>query len=156
MKNVPVNGPEHGSEINDRSPEIPDTPNVSEPPKTVAGLRAIGETMSHTYGKMGVIRGTRALLTLNQKGGFDCPSCAWPDPDEKRTVAEFCESGAKALADEGTKKKIGREFFARYSLQELSQHDDYWLNAQGRITEPLVRRKGSAHYEPIAWQDAFE
>ncbi len=112
--------------------------------------------MSNAFGKMGVIKGTRGLLQLNQKGGIDCQSCAWPDPDEHRTIAEFCESGAKALADEGTKKKIGREFFAEHSIEELSEHDDRWLNEQGRITEPLVLRPGSDHYEPIDWQDAFE
>src|SRR5262245_54296265 len=92
---------------------------ISEPEQTAAGLKAIGETMSKTFGKMGVIRGTRALLKLNQKGGVDCQSCAWPDPDEHRTVAEFCESGAKAFADEGTTKKIGADFLARHSISEL-------------------------------------
>jgi molybdopterin-dependent oxidoreductase alpha subunit len=144
------------NDIKDRSPEDLGDLETSEPQKHAAGMRAIGETMKHAFGKMGVVRGTRALLALNQKGGIDCQSCAWPDPDEDRTVAEFCESGAKALADEGTKKKIGREFFAKYSIAELSQHDDRWLNSQGRLTEPLVRRKASTHYEPIDWQDAFK
>jgi molybdopterin-dependent oxidoreductase alpha subunit len=128
---------------------------VSEPGKTAAGLKAIGETMSHAFSKMGVVRGTRALLNLNQKGGIDCQSCAWPDPDERRTVAEFCESGAKAFADEGTTKKIGADFFARYTLEELLGRDDFWLNDQGRLTEPMVLRKGSTHYEPISWEDTF-
>src|SRR4029079_14190767 len=142
-------------EIKDRSPEDVGDLDQSHAKTTAAGMRAIGETMKHAFGKMGVVRGTRSLLALNQKGGIDCQSCAWPDPDEDRTVAEFCESGAKALADEGTKKKIGREFFAKHSIAELSQHDDRWLNSQGRITEPLVRRKGSSHYDPIEWPDAF-
>src|SRR5215813_11415608 len=95
----------------DRSPEKLADLHVSKPLKIAAGRRAITETVTHAFGKMGVARGTRALLKLNQKGGIDCQSCAWPDPDEKRTVAEFCESGAKALADEGTTKKVGAEFF---------------------------------------------
>src|SRR5215203_1637726 len=128
---------------------------VTKPRDTAAGMKAITETMKSSFGKMGVVRGTRALLTLNQKGGIDCQSCAWPDPDEKRTVAEFCESGAKALADEGTKKKITAEFFAEHSIAELSEKDDYWLNSQGRLTEPVVLRTGSTHYEPISWDDAF-
>src|SRR5437879_4886392 len=111
---------------------------VSQPEKTAAGMKAVVETMTHTFGKMGVVRGTRALLNLNQKGGIDCPSCAWPDPEDKRTVAEFCESGAKALADEAMSKKIGREFWQRHDIEELAQKDDYWLNAQGRLTEPVV------------------
>ena len=129
---------------------------VTKPLGTAAGLKAITETMKNAFGKMGVVRGTRALLTLNQKGGIDCQSCAWPDPDEKRTVAEFCESGAKALADEGTKKKITAEFFAQHSIGDLSEKDDYWLNSQGRLTEPVVLKKGATHYEPIAWDDAFK
>ncbi|HUR98414.1 MAG TPA: FdhF/YdeP family oxidoreductase [Pyrinomonadaceae bacterium] len=129
---------------------------VTKPRDTAAGMKAITESMKHAFGKMGVVRGTRALLTLNQKGGIDCQSCAWPDPDEKRTVAEFCESGAKALADEATKKRITAEFFVEHSIGDLSEKDDYWLNSQGRLTEPVVLRKGSTHYEPISWQAAFD
>ncbi|MEP7149396.1 MAG: FdhF/YdeP family oxidoreductase [Acidobacteriota bacterium] len=128
---------------------------VTKPSETAAGLSAIKETMTNALGKMGVVRGTRALLKLNQKGGIDCQSCAWPDPDEKRTIAEFCESGAKALADEGTTKRVTSEFFARHSVAELAERDDHWLNSQGRLTEPVVLRKASTHYEPISWDDAF-
>src|SRR5262249_35363324 len=115
---------------------------------------AITETLVHGYGKMGIARGTRALLKLNQKGGIDCQSCAWPDPDH-RTIAEFCESGAKALADEAMTKTIASDFFANHSVEELTEKDDYWLGLQGRLTEPLVLRKGGTRYESIAWEDAF-
>lgn len=129
---------------------------VTEPLDTAAGVKSIKETVTNAYTKMGPIRATRALLTLNQTGGIDCQSCAWPDPDEKRTIAEFCESGAKAMADEATKKRIGREFFAAYAIEQLEEHDDYWLNDQGRLTEPVVREKGATHYTPISWDDAFK
>ena len=128
---------------------------VTKPSEVAAGATAISESAKSVFGKMGVVRGTRGLLNLNQKGGIDCQSCAWPDPD-RRTVAEFCESGAKALADEGTKKRITSEFFERHSIADLSEKDDYWLNSQGRLTEPVVLRKGSSHYEPISWDDAFQ
>lgn len=128
---------------------------VSKPREVAAGRTAIKETMTNVLGKMGVVRGTRALLNLNQKGGIDCQSCAWPDP-EKRSLAEFCESGAKALADEGTTKRITAEFFAEHSFADLSTRDDFWLNSQGRLTEPVVLRKGATHFEPIAWHDAFK
>jgi molybdopterin-dependent oxidoreductase alpha subunit len=128
---------------------------VTKPSDTAAGLTAIKETMKNAFGKMGVVHATRGLLTLNQKGGIDCQSCAWPDPDNKRTITEFCESGARALAEEGTTKRITPEFFAQYSIAELSERDDYWLNSQGRLTEPVVLRKGATHYEPISWDDAF-
>lgn len=128
---------------------------VSAPKNTAAGLASIGATLSHIYGKVGPIRGTRALLNLNQEGGFDCQSCAWPDPDEHRTLAEFCENGAKALADEAMTKKITADFFAKYSIADLAEKDDMWLNAQGRLTEPVVLKRGSNNYEPITWEDAF-
>jgi molybdopterin-dependent oxidoreductase alpha subunit len=118
-------------------------------------LTAISETMKNAFGKMGVVHATRGLLNLNQKGGIDCQSCAWPDPDKKRTITEFCESGARALADEGTTKRITPEFFAQYSIAELFAKDDYWLNSQGRLTEPVVLRNGATHYESISWDDAF-
>ncbi|MFN0279495.1 MAG: FdhF/YdeP family oxidoreductase [Pyrinomonadaceae bacterium] len=139
--------------MNENSPA--ETLKVSKPETTAAGMKAIRETMSNAFGKMGVVRGTRALLNLNQVGGIDCQSCAWPDPDEHRTIAEFCESGAKALADEGTKKRITSDFFAEHSIEEFTEKDDFWLNAQGRLTEPVVLRKGSTHYESISWDDAF-
>lgn len=129
---------------------------VSKPATTAAGIKSITKAMSNAFGKMGVVRGTRGLLNLNQKGGIDCQSCAWPDPDEDRTHAEFCENGAKALADEATRKLLTADFFKRHSIDELLEKDDHWLNAQGRLTEPVVLRKGSTHYEPISWQEAFE
>ena len=129
---------------------------VTKPQDVAAGAAAIKESVSSVFGKMGVVRGSRALLKLNQKGGIDCQSCAWPDPDEKRTLAEFCESGAKALADEATTKHLDADFFAEHSIADLEQKDEFWLNSQGRLTEPVVLRKGSTHYEPVSWDEAFK
>lgn len=121
---------------------------------TAAGFPAIWATLTNAYGKMKFTDATRTLLKLNQKGGIDCQSCAWADPED-RTFAEFCESGAKALADEGTTKLVTPEFFATHTVAELSEKDDQWLNAQGRLSQPFVLREGAANYEPISWQDAF-
>ncbi len=140
----------------DRSPELIEAIRVTEPLETAAGLDAIVSTTKNAVQKMGPLRATRALLSINQIGGVDCQSCAWPDPDERRTAAEFCENGAKAMADEGTKLKIGADFFAEYSVVRLSEFDDQWLNAQGRLTEPLVFERGETNYRPISWEAAFE
>ncbi len=107
-------------------------------------------------GGMGVARGVQALLAVNQADGFDCQSCAWPSPDGDRHVFEFCENGAKAVADEATSKKIGHEFFAAHAVAELAAQSDHWLNAQGRLVEPMVLRPGASHYAPIAWEEAFQ
>ena len=98
----------------------------------------------------------RAFLQVNQKDGFDCQSCAWPAPDGKRHRFEFCENGAKAIADEGMNRIIGADFFAEWSVEALAAQSDQWLNAQGRLSEPLLLREGCAHYEPISWDDAFD
>lgn len=127
---------------------------VTPPPPTSAGIHAVTNALKHLYGKMGPVHATRGMLALNQKGGIDCQSCAWPDP-EHRTINEFCENGAKALADEGTKKKIGAEFFAEHSVADLAARGDFWLNNQGRLAEPLILREGGTHYEPISWEDAI-
>ena len=127
---------------------------LSEPSEVAGGIPAVMETMRHARKKMGIFRGTKTLLRLNKPGGFDCPGCAWPDPDH-RAPAEFCENGAKAVADEATTDTIGAEFFADHSIPELMEKSGRWLNAQGRIAEPLVRRENSDHYEPISWDDAF-
>src|SRR5262245_28975881 len=111
------------SHLSDRLPEDLGDLHVSGPKDTAAGMKAIKDTMKNAWGKMGIGPGTRALLKLNQKGGIDCQSCAWPDPDERRTMAEFCENGAKAMADEGTTKRVDFDFFSQYSIRELAEKD---------------------------------
>ena len=123
--------------------------------EVAAGVPAVLQTMRFTLNEMGAIRGVRQLLKLNQKKGFDCQSCAWPSPDDDRNMAEFCENGVKAVADEATTKRITRDFFAQHSVSDLAAQSDHWLNHQGRLTEPMVLRKGASHYEPITWSAAF-
>ncbi len=131
-------------------------PVKSKPSKSAAGMPAIISTLKHSVSKMGV-RGTISNLTrVNKFSGFDCPGCAWPDPDYKRTMAEFCENGAKAIADEGTLKRAGPDFWSRNTIVELSKKSDQWLNSQGRITHPLILREGSDYYEEIKWAEAFD
>ena len=105
---------------------------------------------------MGLVRGARTLLQINQPNGFDCPGCAWPEPDSERSHFEFCENGAKHVADEATTKSITPEFFKKWSVADLSSQSDEWLGEQGRLTQPMLLRRGATHYEPIAWDDAFE
>lgn len=102
-----------------------------------------------------MIRGTHALLKINQIDGFDCQSCAWPSPDRNRHMAEFCENGAKALAHEATRQRVDPAFFARHSVSSLRQQSDHWLGRQGRLTHPMILREGADHYEPITWDEAF-
>jgi molybdopterin-dependent oxidoreductase alpha subunit len=122
---------------------------------SAAGFASIYETAHHGFGAMGVGRTVRALRVLNQKHGYDCPSCAWPDPDGERKAFEFCENGAKAVASEATLKRATPAFFARHTLHELRQHSDLWLEQQGRLTEPMLLERGSEHYTPIGWDAAF-
>ncbi|WKN29932.1 FdhF/YdeP family oxidoreductase [Porifericola rhodea] len=125
--------------------------------KTVAGgIPAITNSVKHVFGEVGVVDGTRLMLEINQFTGFDCPGCAWPDPDTYRSAAEFCENGAKAVAEEGTTEKVDAAFFARHSVEELRSWTDYELGKSGRITEPMILKNGSAHYEPISWAEAFQ
>src|SRR6202050_1161884 len=123
--------------------------------KEAAGIPAIWNTMLYGIGEMGPIRSSEAFLKINQVTGFDCQSCAWPSPDKKRKLFEFCENGAKAVSDESTKKRIGPDFFVRYSIAELAAKSDYWLNEQGRLTSPMVRHANATHYQPITWPEAF-
>jgi molybdopterin-dependent oxidoreductase alpha subunit len=114
------------------------------------------QTARFAIREMGVTRGLKTLLNVNKKDGFDCQSCAWPSPDDDRQVAEFCENGAKAIADEATTKRATPEFFREHSLDDLRARTDLWLGQQGRLTHPMVKRAGASHYEPIAWDDAFQ
>lgn len=128
-----------------------------KPATEAAGFTAVLSSMKHVFGAMPVRRGLKSLLNLNQKGGVDCPSCAWPDPDGERSkIAEYCENGAKAIAEEATTRKVTPVFFQKYSVSELSQKSDYWLGQQGRLTQPLVLREGKTHYEKISWEESFK
>ncbi len=145
---------EHGN-IKTERPENLGNLKVGEIHDTAAGMRAVLDSMKETITDAGFVRGVKLLKNLNQKGGIDCNSCAWADPDGERTLAEFCESGAKAIADEATTKKVTPDFFAKYSVEELSRQSDQWLNAQGRITQPMILREGTTHYAPISWEEAL-
>jgi molybdopterin-dependent oxidoreductase alpha subunit len=114
----------------------------------------VAATASFAVGTAGVVRSLRTLRQVNQQGGFDCPSCAWPDPAERATI-EFCENGAKAVADEATTARADADFFREWSIPNLAAQSDQWLNAQGRLTAPMVLRPGARHYEPLGWDEAF-
>ena len=136
-------------------PLEPAPPKVKPIPKVAGGATSALVAARFAFGEMGPIRATRTLLQLNQKQGIDCPGCAWPEPDGERSHFEFCEEGAKHVADEATTKRVTPEFFAKRSVKELAEQTDLWLNQQGRITRPMVLREGSNHYEAIDWPDAF-
>ena len=123
--------------------------------KTAAGIPAALSSLNHGIRKMGVSKTIKTLLMVNQKDGFDCPGCAWPDPDH-RTSFEFCENGAKAVADEAMKDKVNPNFFKRYDVRTLLKKSDHWLNKQGRISYPMILKSGSSNYEPIEWKEAFD
>ncbi|CCH01616.1 oxidoreductase alpha (molybdopterin) subunit [Fibrella aestuarina BUZ 2] len=129
---------------------------LGEPYQVAAGLTAVLKSAQYSWGWDGVGRGTKALLNLNQKDGFDCSSCAWPDPDGHRSVAEFCENGAKATASDADTRRADPDFFAKHSLVDLSNMTDRDLNNSGRLTHPLVRRPGDTHYRQIEWTEAFQ
>ncbi|MCW3107356.1 MAG: oxidoreductase alpha (molybdopterin) subunit, partial [Segetibacter sp.] len=129
---------------------------IKEPSTVAAGVEAVYHSAQHVLGEMNPVRAMKALLALNQKGGFDCPSCAWPDPDDDRSgIAEYCENGAKAVADEATTKSLRPDFFAKHSVQELSAEDDFHIGKHGRIAQPMYLPENGTHYQPISWDDAF-
>ncbi|NPD23538.1 FdhF/YdeP family oxidoreductase [Corallococcus exiguus] len=125
------------------------------PVKTVAGgVPAVLSALKHVLGEAGPWRGGKLIWKVNQKDGFDCPGCAWPDPSH-RSVQEYCENGAKALAEEGTQERVTPEFFREWSVARLAEQSDLWLGKAGRLTHPMVLREGAAHYEPLSWDEAF-
>ncbi|MGB0871404.1 MAG: FdhF/YdeP family oxidoreductase [Flavobacteriales bacterium] len=128
------------------------------PAKTKAvGIPAINSAIKHVSEELGIWRGIQMLNKMNQKGGFDCPGCAWPDPDGKRSVlGEYCENGAKAISEEATLKRVTPDFFAKHSVEDLSNNTDYWIGKQGRITHPMYLSKDSSHYVSISWEEAYK
>lgn len=136
-------------------PETVVPPQIRAPKEVAAGPRAVLTAARRAFDEMGLFRSLKVLNKVNQRDGFDCPGCAWPDPDERSAIAEYCENGAKAVAEEATKKRITPSFFRQWSVEDLSKQSDYWIGKQGRLTYPMVLRRGSHHYEPISWEDAF-
>ena len=128
---------------------------VTGPADHAAGLTAVRLSLATALRQMGPIKAARNLRSLNQTDGFDCMGCAWPDPQGHRHTAEFCENGVKAVSWEGVRDTAGPEFFAAHPLSDLAGRTDHWLEKQGRLTHPMVRREGRDHYEPISWDDAF-
>ncbi len=141
---------------NDRDSIDEDDLEVHEAKTAAAGVTGVRVALQRSVAHMGLRRTAKTLRKLNQADGFDCMSCAWPDPDpENRHAAEFCENGAKAVAEEATRDRATPAFFAEHSIAELDAHDEYWLGQQGRITHPMVKRPHGTHYEPISWDDAL-
>lgn len=157
------------SSFNDNERRIVAVLSGAQPPATFTGLRLAARTekaagmpgvltaLRHANRYMGPRRAVKTMFKINQKGGFDCPGCAWPDPDDDRSrLGEYCENGMKAIAEEAQKKSIGRAFFAANSVADMRQWSDFTLGKQGRLAEPMLLREGATHYEPIGWEEAFQ
>ncbi|UNO42665.1 FdhF/YdeP family oxidoreductase [Streptomyces sp. MST-110588] len=137
------------------SDPVQDAPEVSGPQHSAVGLPAITHALRVSQQQMGVRRTALTLLRVNQKDGFDCPGCAWPEPEHRHT-AEFCENGAKAVAEEATLRRVTPEFFAAHSVTALAGRSGYWLGQQGRLTEPMYLAEGADHYAPVSWERALD
>lgn len=127
---------------------------VGEPKKWAAGVPGVTHSMGPAFAEMGIGRSLKLMTNMNQKDGFDCMSCAWPDPDHRKSF-EFCENGAKAVTWEATPVTIPRSFWSEYSITNLLEKSEYWLGMQGRLVEPLYKPKGKDNYQPISWDNAF-
>lgn len=129
-------------------------PTITVYPRPAGGWDALRSVLKHVREQDLGGKGLNTLLKTNQPDGFDCPGCAWPDANHHATF-EFCENGAKAVAAEATERRIGAAFFAAHTVADLASHNDYWLEQQGRLTEPLRYNPATDHYEPTSWSDAF-
>ncbi|MFB6567757.1 FdhF/YdeP family oxidoreductase [Streptomyces noursei] len=137
------------------SDPVQDAPEVSAPQHSAVGIPAITHALKISQQQMGVRRTALTLLRVNQKNGFDCPGCAWPEGD-KRHAAEFCENGAKAVAEEATLRRVTPDFFAAHPVADLATRSGYWLGQQGRLTHPMYLPEGAERYEPVTWERAFD
>lgn len=134
---------------------VQDAPRVGPAQHSAAGLPAVAHSLRVARQQMGLRRAAQTLLKVNQKDGFDCPGCAWPEGD-KRHTAEFCENGAKAVAEEATLRRVTPDFFAAHPVSDLAGRSGYWLGQQGRITQPVYLPEGADRYEAVTWERAFE
>ena len=129
---------------------------LKEPSKSAAGLKGVQVAIRHALSEMGFERSIKTLSHLNQVEGIDCPGCAWPDPEKRSKLGEFCENGVKAIAEEATSKRANRAFFEKYSVEEISKWTDFQIGKSGRLEEPMVLYPDKIHYQPISWEQAFK
>ncbi len=134
----------------------PELVHITEPKQVAAGIGGVVAAIAHARRYMHPWQAVRASLAVNQVKGFDCPGCAWPDPDGERSgFGEYCENGMKALAEEAQAETIGAAFFAQHSIASLRTWSPMELGKAGRLAEPLFRAPGDTHYRPIQWDQAF-
>ncbi|WP_080793413.1 FdhF/YdeP family oxidoreductase [Corynebacterium pacaense] len=132
-----------------------DDPDVGRRITSAAGIPGVLHALQFALPNRGLL----PLITMNKPGGIDCPGCAWPEPSTHNLgIVEFCENGAKAVAEETTPSRATAEFWAEHSIHQLREKTDHWLGGQGRITGPLLydRSSGDAHYRPVSWEKALE
>ncbi|MDG1148395.1 MAG: molybdopterin-dependent oxidoreductase, partial [Crocinitomicaceae bacterium] len=127
---------------------------ITRKPNYAAGVKAVVIALKNIFDRMPKGKSIKVLNKLNKKEGLDCPGCAWPDPDHRSKLGEYCENGVKAIAEEAMDARATPDFFAKHSIAELQEKSDYWLGQQGRLTHPMVVRPGGTHYEQISWGEA--
>ncbi len=128
---------------------------LTEPKSSAAGIPALKIAFSHALKEMGLAKSVATLFRMNQKDGFDCPGCAWPDPEQRSSLGEYCENGVKAISEEATNQRVGPDFFQRHTVAEMSNWTDFQIGKSGRLTHPMILRPGQQHYEPVSWEEAF-
>ena len=141
-------------QVNELTPIENSPPKLGKPKLVAAGIPGVLASMSHSMNN-NLISSIFNLSKVNRFHGFDCPGCAWPDPDNHRSRFEFCENGAKAVADERSSLKANPKFWSKWPVNELSTKSDNWLNKRGRITHPMVLMPNSMNYTEITWEEAF-
>tara|TARA_Y100000589_G_scaffold191592_1_gene181495 strand:- start:66436 stop:68724 length:2289 start_codon:yes stop_codon:yes gene_type:complete len=127
---------------------------ITNRPSYAAGGKAVIIALKNIFTRMPIGKSLKVLNKLNKKNGIDCPGCAWPDPDKRSKLGEYCENGVKAIAEEAMEARANPEFFAKHSVSELERKSDYWLGQQGRLTHPMIIREGQSHYQKISWDEA--
>jgi len=127
---------------------------ITRTPEHAAGMKAVVIALKNIFDRMPKSKSLKVLNKLNKKEGLDCPGCAWPDPNHRSKLGEYCENGVKAIAEEAMDARATPAFFAKHSIADLRAQSDYWLGQQGRLTHPMIVRPGGTHYEEISWDEA--
>jgi molybdopterin-dependent oxidoreductase alpha subunit len=67
---------------------------------------------------------------------------------------EVCKKSLQAMTAD-MQGAIGNEFFATYSLAQLASFSPRELESCGRLTSPLLAKRGENYYRPISWEEAL-
>ncbi|MEX1039652.1 MAG: FdhF/YdeP family oxidoreductase [Pirellulaceae bacterium] len=126
-------------------------------PKSGGGWQAIRYSFTKAQQSGGYLKFWKAMRSKNA-----CKTCALGMGGQKGGMVneagsfpEVCKKSMQAMAAD-MQAGIPESFWQTYSIAQLQKFSPYQMEHAGRLTQPMLYEKGTQHYRPIAWEEAFQ